>query len=121
MSYRIPNITDAELGLSESDSGTDSDDNVSDWASDFGDALKTKSLFEETVFDRPEEAIAHDKKTHGVDIKEVKEKLGLDVYGLMRLVNVVRKEVSGLSSLGHRLGPWGIVIPARSTSHRRFK
>jgi len=100
MSYRIPNITDAELGLSESDSGTDSDDNVSDWASDFGDALKTKSLFEETVFDRPEEAIAHDKKTHGVDIKEVKEKLGLDVYGLMRLVNVVRKEVSGSSSLG---------------------
>ena len=72
MSYRIPHISDAELGLSESDSGTDSDDNVSDWASDFGDAMKTKSLFEDKVFDRPEEAIAHDKEAYGVDIKEIK-------------------------------------------------
>lgn len=98
MSYRVPNVPVADDGLSESgSSGSDSldqDDGCSDWASDFGEALHTKSLFDDTVLPTPEECISHDKKNHGLDIKLVKETLGLDVYGLMRLVNIIRKEVS---------------------------
>ena len=95
MSYRISTQDDTASLSGSSSSGVDTDDNCSDWASNFGDALKTKSLFDETVFPTPEEAIQHDKQSHGVDIREIKEKLGLDVYGLMRLVNLVRKEVGG--------------------------
>lgn len=94
MSYRIPNIPDKAYASDSGSETDDSDDNCSDWASNFGEALRTKSLFDEEVFPTPEEAIAHDKAKHGVDVKEVKDKLGLDVYGLMRLVNLIRGQVS---------------------------
>jgi protein arginine N-methyltransferase 3 len=94
MSYRIPNIPDKAYASDSGSETDDSDDNCSDWASNFGEALRTKSLFDEEVFPTPEEAIAHDKAKHGVDVKEVKERLGLDVYGLMRLVNLIRGQVS---------------------------
>jgi protein arginine N-methyltransferase 3 len=95
MSIRVP-ITDDTRSLSGSSSASesiDNDDGCSDWASDFGEALKTKSLFDDNVFATPEECMGHDAEKYGVDIKEIKTKLGLDVYGLMRLVNVIRKEV----------------------------
>lgn len=96
MSYKIPNTANIQdfSGSSSGSESVDSDDGCSDWASDFGEALKTKSLFDAEVLSTPEECIAYDKKAHGVDIRELKEKLGLDVYGLMRLVNSIRKEVS---------------------------
>ena len=58
-----------------------------------GDALVTRSLFDHSEHATPELAVEHDKRSHSVALQEIQSKLGLDVYGTMRLVNLVRKEV----------------------------
>lgn len=78
-----------------SDSGSDSDSDIAgyeDIAPEF-EPRPTKSLFDQTVLETPEEAVAYDAKTHGWNIKDGAKKLGLDVYGRMKLVNWIRREV----------------------------
>jgi hypothetical protein len=91
MSYRVP--FNAEV---QDDSGSSSgeEDRLSDWASSLGEALQTKSLFSDRTFPTPQAAIEFDTKEHGFSIKEESTRKGLDLYGRMRLINWIRKEVS---------------------------
>ena len=120
MSYRLPNTPNAPPSDydSQSTSSAESvDDGCSDWASDLGEALRTTSLFDTTLYATPEEAIKNDKNAHSIDIREIKDQLGLDVYGLMRLVNLIRKEklsapeVLALNKDDQRLKDDGFLVP----------
>ncbi|TXT12809.1 hypothetical protein VHUM_01210 [Vanrija humicola] len=76
---------------SDSGSDTDSDDGrCSDWASSLGEARRTKDLFSDKVHASPEEALAA-AKAAGFDLAAASERLGLDLYGRMRLINFIRK------------------------------
>lgn len=103
MAYRIPssslqNVPD-DNASDASSSGAESD-GLSDWASSLGEALQTKSLFTDRIFPSPNDAVVYDTKEHGFNVKEESQKKGLDVYGRMRLINWIRREVSqDISSL----------------------
>lgn len=89
MSFTIPaNI--APPSDSGSDSGSD-DGGCSDWNSTLGDALRTQALFEDTVYPTAQEALAADA-AKGFDLAAVSAKLGLDLYGRMRLINWIRRD-----------------------------
>ncbi|KAK8849623.1 hypothetical protein IAR55_004958 [Kwoniella newhampshirensis] len=101
MSYKItvpitteappPSRDDARSSsCASSDSGVDDDDNYSDWASTLGEALRTKSLFDETVLDTPELALAYDGEVWSFDLGKECERLGLDMFGRIRLINLIR-------------------------------
>ncbi|WWD20249.1 hypothetical protein CI109_104725 [Kwoniella shandongensis] len=100
MSYKItvpsasappPANDDGRLSsCASSDSEVEDDDNYSDWASTFGDALRTKSLFDETVLDTPELALKYDAEMHGFELGKESERLGLDMFGRIRLINLIR-------------------------------
>lgn len=76
---------------SDSGSDTDSDDGrCSDWASSLGEARRTKDLFSDKVHSSPEEALAA-AKAAGFDLGATSERLSLDLYGRMRLINFIRK------------------------------
>jgi protein arginine N-methyltransferase 3 len=94
MSYRIPS-TSANINAQD-DSGSSSgeeEDRLSDWASSLGAALETKSLFTDRIFPNPQAAIAFDTTEHGFNIKDESEKKGFDLYGRMRYINWIRKNV----------------------------
>ena len=69
-----------------------SDDSASAWVSDFG-AAPTKSLFGAETLDSAQAAVAHDAQK-GYDLAKEGSRLGLDLYGRMRLVNLIRRDVS---------------------------
>jgi len=50
-------------------------------------------LFSDRTFPNPTAAIEFDTKEHGFSIKDESTKKGLDLYGRMRLINWIRKEV----------------------------
>jgi protein arginine N-methyltransferase 3 len=91
MSFQIP----AHLPP-PSDSGSDSDSvsdgGCSDWASSFGEARHTICLFSDATHPNPDAALAADKAATGFDLRETADRLGLDLYGRMRLVNLIRKQ-----------------------------
>ncbi|BEJ15689.1 hypothetical protein CspHIS471_0502940 [Cutaneotrichosporon sp. HIS471] len=87
MSFTIP----AHLPPPSDGSASDSDDGASDWASSLGDARHTRGLFDETVYASPEAALAAAKE-EGFDFTATASKLGLDVYGRMRLINLIRRD-----------------------------
>jgi len=93
MSYSIPSTSLQVQDDSGSSSG-EGEDRLSDWASSLGEALQTKSLFSDKTFPNPELAVAHDTKEHGFSIKDESAKKGLDLYGRMRYINWIRREVS---------------------------
>jgi hypothetical protein len=96
MSYRLPpNAAPSSQG---SVSDSDSCDDASDWASSLGEALHTQSLFDETILPTAGKAVEYDLATHGFDLRALCEKLGLEDYGRMRLINWIRKEVGGALS-----------------------
>jgi protein arginine N-methyltransferase 3 len=68
-----------------------SDDSASAWASDFG-AAPTKSLFTEETYENAQAALAADAK-EGYDLAKEGSRLKLDLYGRMRLVNLIRRDV----------------------------
>jgi protein arginine N-methyltransferase 3 len=77
-----------------SETGSDRED-FSDWASSLHGARRTQSLFDaDTVLDTPEECLEHDERVHGYDVQKEGERLGLDDYGRIRLINYIRREVS---------------------------
>lgn len=92
MSYRVP-VARAPSSAGTS-SESDSDERCSDWESSLGDARQTQSLFDNNVLPTPEAALKHDRSVHGFDLSRFVEDKGLDVYGRMRLINYIRKEVS---------------------------
>lgn len=81
-----------------SDDGSSGDDNdsVCDWASSLGEALQTRSLFSSTILTTPQAALQHDESQHGYSLKGESDRLELDLYGRMKLVNYIRKNVSGI-------------------------
>lgn len=91
-SYRLP--ADTAPSSSGSSDSEDLDEGCSDWASSFGEARHTKSLFDETTYDSPEEALRSDEEKHGFGLDKVCEEWGLDMYGRIRLVNLIRRDVS---------------------------
>lgn len=95
MSYqlRAPHPPGSNAGSSGSESDADEDDNISDWASSLGDARRTKSLFDSTILNSPEEALRHDSESHHFSLENECRRLGLDTYERMRLINYIRKEV----------------------------
>jgi protein arginine N-methyltransferase 3 len=92
MSYSIPS-TGLQVQDDSGSSSGEEEDRLSDWASSLGEALQTKSLFEDKTFPNPESAVAHDTKEHGFSIKDESQKKGLDLYGRMRFINWIRREV----------------------------
>jgi protein arginine N-methyltransferase 3 len=91
MSYRH------SIDCTTSDSDGLEDETISEWDSDLGEALRTKSLFDETTSPSPEDSLQYDRKQHGYDLKASVERLELDMYGVIRLVNWIRREVSVFS------------------------
>lgn len=90
--YRLP--ANAAPSSSGSDTAEDLDDGCSDWASSFGEARRTKSLFDDSVHGSPELALEHDEAEHKFGLDKICEKLQLDMYGRIRLVNLIRRDVS---------------------------
>lgn len=94
MAYRIPSSSLQHVADDDASSNGPESDRLSDWASSLGEALQTKSLFSDRLLPSPNEAVAFDAKEHGFNVKEESQKKGLDVYGRMRLINWIRREVS---------------------------
>lgn len=94
MSYKVTSAAPPSISSSSSVSSDDSDDRCSDWASSFGDARQTKSLFDDTILPTQELAVQYDRDNWNFDLKEVCEKLGLDLLGRIRLINLIRNAVS---------------------------
>ncbi|OWZ43844.1 protein arginine N-methyltransferase 3 [Cryptococcus neoformans c45] len=90
MSYKLTSAAPLSISSSSSVSSNDSDDRCSDWASSFGDARQTKSLFDDTILPTQELALQYDQDNWDFDLKEVCEKLGLDMFGRIRLINLIR-------------------------------
>jgi hypothetical protein len=89
--------TSSRSTASSSETGSDRED-FSDWASSLHGARRTQSLFDaDTVLDTPEECLEHDERVHGYDVQKEGERLGLDDYGRIRLINYIRREVSEVS------------------------
>lgn len=87
--------TSSRSTASSSETGSDRED-FSDWASSLHGARRTQSLFDaDTVLDTPEECLEHDERVHGYNVQKEGDKLGLDDYGRIRLINYIRREVSG--------------------------
>lgn len=98
MSYHIASSSKARTSVDEPDSlpsdeeeQLEADDGCSDWASVV--EAPTQSLFDQRTFESPEEALAYDTKEHAYSLKDEVKRLDLDLYGLVRLVNWIRKEV----------------------------
>ena len=96
MSYKLTSAAPLSISSSSSVSSDDNDERCSDWASSFGDARQTKSLFDDTVLSTQELALQYDQDNWDFDLKEVCEKLGLDMFGRIRLINLIRNAVSWL-------------------------
>lgn len=94
MSYKVTSAAPPSISSSSSVSSDDSDDRCSDWASSFGDARQTKSLFDDTILPTQELAVQYDRDNWDFDLKEVCEKLGIDLLGRIRLINLIRNAVS---------------------------
>ena len=94
MSYRIPVATLA--AISDGDASSDGEEDDNEWVSSVGPGRQTKSLFDETIFPSPEETLKYDEDKYGFALRDVGARLGLDVYGRMRLVNWIRKIVGQL-------------------------
>ncbi|ORY34837.1 S-adenosyl-L-methionine-dependent methyltransferase [Naematelia encephala] len=99
MSYQLKSSTSASAAYDDhsgsSSSSSESDDGVSDWASSLGDALRTKSLFDDSIHPSPEVSLAYDVDKWRYNLKEEVKRLEVDLYGVMKLVNLIRK--NGLS------------------------
>lgn len=94
MSYKVTSAAPPSISSSSSVSSDGSDDKCSDWASSFGDARQTKSLFDDSILPTQELAVQYDRDNWDFDLKEVCEKLGLDLLGRIRLINLIRNAVS---------------------------
>ncbi|TFK90975.1 protein arginine N-methyltransferase [Polyporus arcularius HHB13444] len=77
---------------SSEDEEDDEDLNWDDWVSDSLAKRPCKSLFENRTFDTVQEALLYDETTHGFNFKTISERLGLDPYKRIRLINWIRKE-----------------------------
>lgn len=96
MSYRLPSARNTGTSPTSRSASSDDeeDDRISHWASSLGPARQTRSLFDDTLLPTPEEALANDAKIHSFNLREVGDRLGLDLYGRMKLVNWIRETVS---------------------------
>jgi hypothetical protein len=94
--------TSSRSTASSSETGSDRED-FSDWASSLHGARRTQSLFDaDTVLDTPEECLEYDERVHGYNVQKEGERMGLDDYGRIRLINYIRREVSEVSSFRGR-------------------
>lgn len=92
MSYTIKAELDAHV--EDDASSSDGTDSLCDWTSSLGEALHTKSLFSETILPNPQAALNHDEQKFGLSLSNECSRLNLDLYGRVRLINWIRREVS---------------------------
>lgn len=92
---RTPSVSSNSSSCS-SDTGADAESaTFSDWASSLHGAHRTLSLFDDSLLDSPQDAVAYDARVHGFDLDQLLAGLSLkDDYARIRLVNYIRKEVS---------------------------
>jgi hypothetical protein len=81
-----------------SESEDDNEETPSDWESDIGQGVQAQSLFDNSLHPTPEAVVDYDRSKHGFDLKELYHAMHLDMYGLIRLVNYIRKKVSKIRS-----------------------
>ncbi|KAI5450050.1 hypothetical protein NCC49_003812 [Naganishia albida] len=85
---RTPSVSSSSSSESASGSVT-----FSDWASSLHGALRTLSLFDDSLLDSPQDAVAYDARVHAFDLDQVLARLSFkDDYARIRLVNYIRKE-----------------------------
>ncbi|TFK70555.1 protein arginine N-methyltransferase [Pluteus cervinus] len=109
MSVHLPASSNVADNVSDTDtlSSSEEDENDQtwdDWVSDSATKQPCQSLFDETKFQSVDEALAHDRNTHGFDLSETFSKLSLDFHGQIRLVNYIRKTKPTPSSVNALTG-----------------
>ncbi|KAJ8519349.1 hypothetical protein ONZ45_g3701 [Pleurotus djamor] len=96
MSVRLPLVTPLETVDVDADSACSSSDDDGeeetwdDWIDD-STPRPSRSLFDDTEFMSVDEALAYDKRLHGLDLADMCMKLSLDIHGRIRLINFIRK------------------------------
>lgn len=88
----MPAASDDSRSTASSETGSDPED-FSDWASSLHGARRTKSLFDDEVLDTPEECLERDERVHGYNVQKEGDRMGLDDYARIRLINFIRREV----------------------------
>jgi len=88
----MPAASNDSRSTASSETGSDPED-FSDWASSLHGARRTKSLFDDDVLDTPEECLERDERVHGYNVQKEGDRLGLDDYARIRLINYIRREV----------------------------
>lgn len=87
---KIPKMEDAASddvdSTASSSTGSDHDDDWNDWVDDNSQALATRSLFADSVFESPDLALQFDKDTHGFDLVAFCAQLGLQIIQNCRSV-----------------------------------
>lgn len=68
------------------------DSSWADW--DENDAEPTMCLFDETVLDTPELALAHMKNQHSFDLNQIRVEKKFDFYKTVTLINYIRHQSS---------------------------
>nr|ODN91066.1 protein arginine N-methyltransferase 3 [Cryptococcus depauperatus CBS 7841] len=90
MSLKFNSTTAASISSGSSTVPDENDDRCSDWASSLGDARQTKSLFDETILPTPDLALEYDIEKYDFDLRDAFKKIGLDLFGRIKLINLVR-------------------------------
>ncbi|KAL3139655.1 hypothetical protein ABBQ38_003972 [Trebouxia sp. C0009 RCD-2024] len=75
---------------------TASDEDERDWSEwgDDDDEEATKSLFSDTILPTAQQALAHDAREHGFDLRRFRSQNKLSDYDTVRCINYIRTEVA---------------------------
>jgi len=104
--WELENLSDVD-----DDPGNEWDD----WIDDEGNL--TQCLFCSDVADGPDAANEHMRTAHGVDLLEIRTRLSLSFYQVLRLVNWIRKNMLGLRCIAH--GDLSFATAAELETHMR--
>ncbi|EIW81556.1 S-adenosyl-L-methionine-dependent methyltransferase [Coniophora puteana RWD-64-598 SS2] len=102
-----PAESDIDASSASSVTGSDyadEDNNFDDWVSDQMEAQPCRSLFEDKTLPSAGEALKYDEETYGFGLDAVCEKLALDAYGRIRLINFIRKTRPSAKDMQNLMG-----------------
>ena len=87
-SNELPPPIGSTAGAEDDDGGLD--DEGIEWTQD---PCLVKCLFSDETFDSVDAMLAHVLSSYSFDFRETKRRLGLDIYGAIRLANFIRAKV----------------------------